>query len=167
LKEKGKNEFGKEEFIIKFMIILVQHGKAFTEQEDPERKLTPEGISETEKVAKFLASAGVKVNEIVHSGKTRAKQTAEIFSQYFKAPLRAENGLNPNDDPTIWIKRLEEIDNIMLVGHLPHLSKLTSLLILGSQEREVVKFRYSALLCLARQEKNWSIIWYITPEIIP
>jgi phosphohistidine phosphatase len=167
LKEKGKNEFRKEEFIIKFMIILVQHGKAFTEQEDPERKLTPEGISETEKIAKFLASAGVKVNEIVHSGKTRAKQTAEIFSQYLKSPLRAVDGLNPNDDPTIWLKRLEEIDNIMLVGHLPHLSKLTSLLIFGSQERETVKFRYSAPLCLVRQEKNWSIIWYITPEIIP
>jgi phosphohistidine phosphatase len=77
------------------------------------------------------------------------------------------DGLNPNDDPTIWLKRLEEIDNIMLVGHLPHLSKLTSLLIFGSQEVETVKFRYSAPLCLVRQEKNWSIIWYITPEIIP
>ncbi len=146
---------------------MVQHGKAFSEQEDPERKLTPDGISETEKVSKFLASAGIKVREIIHSGKTRARQTAEIFSQYLKAPSHARDGLNPNDAPEIWFKRLEEIDDIVLVGHLPHLSKLTSLLIFGSAEKEIVKFRYSSPLCLVRQEKNWSIMWYITPEIIP
>ncbi len=149
------------------MIILVQHGKAFSEQEDPERKLTPEGIYETEKVSKFLASAGVKVKEIVHSGKTRARQTAEIFSEYLKAPSQVRDGLNPNDDPVIWFKRLGEIDDIMLVGHLPHLSKLISLLIFGSTEKEIVKFRYSSPICLVRQEKNWSIMWYITPEVIP
>jgi Phosphohistidine phosphatase SixA len=103
----------------------------------------------------------------VHSGKTRARQTAEIFSEYLKAPSQVQDGLNPNDDPVIWFKRLGEIDDIMLVGHLPHLSKLISLLIFGSTEKEIVKFRYSSPICLVRQEKNWSIMWYITPEVIP
>jgi phosphohistidine phosphatase len=62
---------------------------------------------------------------------------AEIFSQYLKVSSRAQDGLNPNNDPKIWFKRLEEIDNVMLVGYLPH------------------------------QEKNWSIMGYVTPELIP
>ncbi|WP_256359212.1 hypothetical protein [Vulcanisaeta sp. JCM 14467] len=34
-------------------LYLVQHGKAFDEKVDPERRLTPEGVSETERVAKY------------------------------------------------------------------------------------------------------------------
>ncbi|MCX8028412.1 MAG: hypothetical protein N2712_00245 [Brevinematales bacterium] len=36
------------------------------------------------------------------------------------------------DDPPSWAKRLEIEDKIIIVGHLPYLSKLASLLIVGS-----------------------------------
>ena len=149
------------------MIFLVQHGKAYTEAEDPERRLTPEGVAETEKVARLLAAAGVRPGEIIHSGKTRARQTAEIFARHLGSPLRQEEGLNPNDDPTPWARRLAAADNIMLVGHLPHLSRLAALLLTGDPAREVVKFRHSAVLALAKEQDRWVIAWYITPELAP
>jgi phosphohistidine phosphatase len=147
------------------MILLVQHGKAYTETEDPERRLTPEGVAETEKTAKLLATIGIKPREIIHSGKTRARQTAEIFARHLGVPLRQEEGLNPNDDPAPWAQKLATIDDIMIVGHLPHLSRLTALLLTGNPEREVVKFRYSAILALVKEQDKWAIAWYITPDV--
>ncbi len=149
-------------------LYLAQHGKAFSEAEDPERRLTPEGIAETEKVAAFLARAGVKVREVVHSGKARARQTAEIFARHLGASARAEEGLNPNDDPATWATRADELaEDIFIVGHLPHLSRLASLLMVGDPQRELVKFRYSGVLKLERGEAGWRVAWYITPELVP
>ncbi len=77
-------------------LYLVQHGKAFDEKVDPERKLTPEGVSETERIAKYLSGVGITVTEIIHSGKARAKQTAEILAGYLGVSnVREVDGLNP------------------------------------------------------------------------
>ncbi|MBI3989381.1 MAG: hypothetical protein HY347_07165 [candidate division NC10 bacterium] len=39
---------------------------------------------------------------------------------------------------------------LMLVGHLPHLSRLTSALLVGDPEREVIRFRMGAIVCLSK-----------------
>jgi phosphohistidine phosphatase len=52
-----------------------------------------------------------------------------------------EKDLLPNDDPQEWASRLsEEKEDIMLVGQLPHLSKLASLLLAGSYEKDIIDF---------------------------
>ncbi len=149
-------------------VYLVQHGKAFDEKVDPERRLTPEGVSETERVARFLGGVGVAVTEIVHSGKARARQTAEIMARYLGVgSVREVDGLNPNDDPRIWFERISGLSHdIMIVGHLPHLSRLTSLLIMGNPDIRVVEFRYSGVLKLSRVEGGWVINWFITPDLV-
>jgi len=60
-------------------LYLVQHGEAKREEEDPSRPLTENGRREVEIVAKFLSEAGIKIDKILHSGKLRAAQTAEIL----------------------------------------------------------------------------------------
>jgi len=62
-------------------VYLVRHGKAKSKEEDPERHLTERGAEEVRRVARFLAAAGIQVSKILHSGKTRARQTAEISNQ--------------------------------------------------------------------------------------
>jgi phosphohistidine phosphatase len=52
---------------------------------------------------------------------------------------------------------------VMIVGHLPHLSRLASLLVLGDAEKEVVRFRMGAVVCLARSGESWSIDWTLIP----
>jgi len=55
----------------------------------------------------------------------------------------------------------------MLVGHLPHLKKLASLLLTGRDDLEIVKFRYGGVVCLERRENGlWSILWIIRPDIL-
>ena len=151
-------------------LYLVQHGEAKSREEDPSRPLTDKGKSEVEKVAKYAARIGLKVNRIFHSGKLRALQTAEILAKYLKPThgIEKADSLEPLANPKIWADRLKEIDeNLMLVGHLPHLSKLTSLLLTGNTDIEPIKFRMGGIVCLERiNRENWKLIWIITPELI-
>jgi phosphohistidine phosphatase len=147
-------------------IYLVQHGESYPENVDPERKLTPKGIEETKTVAKYLSKLGIKLNAILHSTKLRSKQTANIFSSELNVSNVFEvNNLEPLSDPKNTIQIIEKYEgDIMLVGHLPNLSKLVELLT-GS---ESVLFRYSGVLCLEEIEKDkWKIKWFIIPEIVP
>ena len=151
-------------------LFLVQHGEARRKEEDPDRRLTERGISETELVGRFLRDrVGVRVDKIIHSTKLRAKQTAEILAKYLSPrEIIEKEGLEPLADPTIWANKLRDIrENIMIVGHLPHLSKLLSILITGSSETEIVKFRYSGVVCLEKgEDEKWRILWMIRPDII-
>ncbi len=60
-------------------IYLVQHGKPVPKEENPDKPLSNQGKEDVERVASFLMKAGIKVDDIFHSGKTRAMQTAEIM----------------------------------------------------------------------------------------
>ena len=77
-------------------------------------------------------------------------------------------GLSPMDAPEIWHARLKEMDeNIMLVGHLPHLARLSSLLLTGNAEKIIISFKMAGIVCFKRSEENlWSLQWMLTPEII-
>ena len=83
-------------------LFLVRHGEATSKEEDPERPLTKVGRSNVVRIADWAASIGIRVDEIRHSGKLRAEQTAEIFSECLNAaPPRVVSGLAPNDDVTL------------------------------------------------------------------
>jgi len=143
---------------------LVQHGKTYPKEVDPERRLSEEGVRETESVARRARALEVKVREIWHSGKTRARMTAEIFSEYLGVDeLIEKENLAPLDDPRPIYEELMNIDyDVMVVGHLPHLSKLLSMLL--HVDTEVLRFKYSHLLALEREESGkFLIIWYIPP----
>ena len=151
-------------------LYLVQHAEAKSEEEDPQRSLSENGLADITRVAAFLNEhARIKVHSIMHSGKTRAQQTAEILVEHLQPPegARATDGLNPLDDPAIWMRRLVQMqDDAMLVGHLPHLSRLASQL-LSEEERTVVKFQMGGVVCLGRdEEKTWSVRWMLIPQLI-
>jgi len=152
-------------------LYLVQHGKAKTKEESPDRPLTDEGKAASEKTACFVAEqARVSVDAVFHSGKIRAQETAEIMAAYL-CPAKGvseEKDLSPNDDPKAWAARLEErLEDIMLVGHLPHFSKLASLLLTDSDEKDLIDFQNSGIVCLKRGESGlWRLNWMVTPEIL-
>lgn len=152
-------------------LYLVQHTEAKSEEEDPARPLTEKGLADIKRVARHLREhAAIKLAEIAHSGKTRAEQTAQVLAEAL-APLRGlakAEGLEPLADPKPWAERLAELDeDIMLVGHLPHLSRLTSRLILDDEERKVVRFQMGGVVCLERDtEGNWAVRWALTPELV-
>src|SRR5262245_32137331 len=101
---------------------LVRHGDAVSDRVDPERPLSAEGRGEVAAVARALARGGrVRPTAIVHSGKTRARQTAEILAAALGPPgaLERADDLAPEADPTAWAARLDGRSGVMLVGHLP------------------------------------------------
>jgi len=152
-------------------IYLVQHGKPVPKEKDPEKPLSKRGRTEVENIAGFFKNAGIHVEAIYHSGKTRARQTAEIMNSKInpgKEPQR-RGGLSPLDDVRAIAEEIkQEQKDFMIVGHLPHLEKLISVLITGSDSSQVVRFQQGGVVCLRTHEaeKNWSIAWMLVPEII-
>jgi len=153
-------------------IYIVQHAEAKPKSEDPERHITEKGRTETVKIAKIAEKiiGKNKIATIIHSTKTRSKETAEILSKFLqpaKGLIEKEN-IEPTADPNIIAKELKDIsEDVMIVGHLPHLSKLVSLLICENPEIEIVKFRYSCIICLEKEDSKWRIRWMLTPDTIP
>jgi len=150
-------------------LYLVRHGEAKPAEIDPSRGLTSKGIRDVTKVAEFLSNARITVNEIFHSGKTRAQQTASILADHITVQRGVfdADGLSPNDDPSIWTARLSRLtEDTMLVGHLPHLAKLTARLVCDDQKSPLIAFQSAGVLCLSRSQEGWSVEWMIIPDII-
>jgi len=63
-------------------VYLVRHGDAKSEEVDPERPLSDRGWAEVERVAKHVGQLRLPLAEIRHSGKLRARQTAETFAKF-------------------------------------------------------------------------------------
>ncbi len=151
------------------LIYLVRHGEALSELEDPARPLSALGKVNIQRLGDHLARHIKMVpGYIYHSPKARAVQTASLLSAAMPqapAPLQTD-GLGPMDDPDIWAQRLSSTDrDIMLVGHLPHLSRLTSLLLIWDPEKEIADFTPGTIVCL---EKTGSVRvkWMISPRIL-
>jgi len=152
-------------------LYLAQHGVAKSKAEDHERPLTNEGLEESRKVASYVSRLEIaQLNKIYHSGKLRAHQTADVFAEHLMLPGGVEHadGLAPLDDPTVWAERIRSAgEDIMLVGHLPHLAKLTALLLTGNPEFEIVRFRNSGVVHLESDEAGkWSLKWVLVPELL-
>jgi hypothetical protein len=62
-----------------FLLFLVHHGDAVGPGIEPSRPLSPEGREAVKRLAEGAAARGTKPAVIWHSGKLRAKQTAEAF----------------------------------------------------------------------------------------
>ncbi|MFC1567370.1 phosphohistidine phosphatase SixA [Thermodesulfobacteriota bacterium] len=150
-------------------LYLVQHGKSLPKDKDPQKGLSEEGIIETKRIAKIANGHGVSATGITHSGKTRARQTAEIFASALEPEggLQEKSGLNPLDDVTVFAGDIDSAENRMFVGHLPFMERLTAHLITGSVEKPVFKFQNSGIVCLDMDPdtQSWVIKWTITPHI--
>jgi phosphohistidine phosphatase len=151
-------------------LYLVQHAEANREEEDPTRDLTAEGRRDLESVAQHLRRLQVQVRQIFHSGKTRAKSSAQVMARYLQPPAGVSEmaELAPLADPEVWAARIAGMDeDLLLVGHLPHLDRLAALLLTGDPEKSVINFRMGGAVRLRRMEGGqWVVDWIIIPEII-
>lgn len=154
-------------------LYLVQHGESKAESEDPARPLTNAGRAAVEQVGYHLFRAALLAADVVirHSGKLRAAQTARILASCLRlaSPPQEAAGLAPNDPPEAALGLIAgSSSDLMLVGHLPHLSRLASLLLVGTVERAVVRFQMGGVVCLARDDSGaWALEWMLVPELVP
>lgn len=153
-------------------LFLVQHGLSTAKEIDPQKGLTEQGTSDTERIAEVARGYEIPVGRIIHSGKRRAKQTAEIFAKALAGDLSldAVTGISPLDDVKIFAETIIVEDNLMVVGHLPFMQRLVSYLSTGSEEIFIYKFQNSGIVCLDQSTEEdgtseWFIKWTLNPNI--
>ena len=146
------------------MIYLVHHGDAVGPEIDPMRPLSDRGRAAVLLVADEAARRGTKPEAIWHSGKLRARQTAEAFWKVCHplATLTAERGLQPMDPPS-WIqdRLIGETRNVMLVGHMPHLERLYRLLIGEKEQTPSIRFPPHGMVALELEGERWKEAWQV------
>jgi len=149
-------------------LYLLRHGEAKSKEEDPQRGLTDAGRADVTGMAAWAAVVGVQVDEIRHSGKLRAQQTAEIFAEHLGVRAVASPGLAPNDDVAVVASVIErEQGVVMLAGHLPFLERLAALMITGNSESKVLTLEASALLELSKRDHGWRVTGLMQPRLLP
>jgi phosphohistidine phosphatase len=150
-------------------LYLVQHGDALPKEQDPDRPLSDLGRQRVGSVARVMKSASAAPKRVLHSGKTRARQTAEIIAETLAIEDNPESlhGINPLDPvgPIADATRSWDRD-VMVVGHLPHLGKLAAVLVTGNENGSVVTFTPGTVVCLQRHEDGgYAVAWMLRPEL--
>lgn len=148
-------------------LYLVRHGQAVGKEIDRERPLSENGIAQTRVMGTFISrNLRTNITTVYHSTKARAAQTAGTLTGLLphQAQILVTDGLLPGDDPGIWSNRVSSMDtDTMLVGHLPHLSRLASLLLCWNSEISLIQFDTAAAVCLDNNTGAWLLEWMVSP----
>ena len=151
-------------------LYLVQHGECISDKVDPDKPLSDKGTSDIKNLGTFLKAGSIKVEKIFHSSKTRAIQSAKILAEHIctEKEVQVLNNINPNDPVDNLINELETWNqDTAIVGHLPYLSKLVSMLVTKNLEKTVVNYIQGSICCLEKNDSGeWSICWMIRPELL-
>jgi phosphohistidine phosphatase len=151
--------------------IAVEHGAAGYEDDD-QRPLTGKGERKVWMIAEAMKALEISFDSILSSPLVRARQTAEIVAEAFKAKKRMEltDTLSPQESAKLLIEYLGEqgaVDDVLLVGHEPFLSRLISLLISGDSESSIL-LKKGGFCKLSIQELRHgqcaTLEWLLTPK---
>lgn len=159
-------------------LYLLRHAEAsYDAVSDAERELTSKGVRSIETLCQHIKPKALNdLCEVRHSGFKRARQTAELFLNNIKRsmPMVEWSGMCPADDPCAQLRDIDQlVQSTMLVGHNPHLTCLTGLLLTGEPNPNCIRFKKSGLLCLEKVSDanamhpggQWQINWYLTPKV--
>jgi phosphohistidine phosphatase len=159
-------------------LYLLRHGHALRNRDDTLRPLSATGKRSITALAEFLAShAAFKHMPVWHSPLVRSIESAQLFTNallWDETQLTETGGLLPDDPPSRIAKVLKSHSkDTLIVGHEPHLSALTSLLLTGKAEPAMIKIKKGALVCLQRKDTRgsgrkpptWRVRWHINPEL--
>ena len=156
-------------------IYIVRHGDAeprVSGLAEADRKLTPKGKRDTERMARLAAAMNVRPDITLTSPYRRAKETAAIVLNSLKSDKLVETStLLPEEKPEqVWkeIRSHAKAREILVVGHEPQLSAFVAYL-LDSPDL-TLDFKKSALVRIqidklgAAPEGEWK--WIVTPGLI-
>ncbi len=161
-------------------VYLVQHAEAVPAEDNPDRPLSDKGRDDARRVASFLARS-VRVGRVIHSPKTRARDTAVLLAQALGpggVVEEAASGLAPDDSVEVAADLIAGwSEDTMVVGHLPFMGRLVSHLVAGSGDADVAAFQPGTVACLERAggedaedgengEGDWAVAWMVRPGLL-
>lgn len=151
-------------------LYLLQHGDAVPESVNPDRPLSEKGRLDVKRLARFVGWSAFKVARIVHSGKLRARQSAELMATEMGegAAPEAHPGLGPSDPVEMVASQAAGWQrDTLIVGHMPFLGRLAAQLVCGNPELPLAAFQPGSMACLERDASGrWSIAWMLRPELL-
>jgi phosphohistidine phosphatase len=148
-------------------VYLVHHAHALAAHIDHTQPLSTVGIAQAEQVARAAVEHGAKPALIWHSGKLRARQTAEAWLRLVNpfATFLAVRGLRPDDDPEIVDSALRaEVRDVLVASHMPFLPALLHRLTTGRRDRLSAPFPLNGCVALERAGELWHERWTIAPS---
>lgn len=149
-------------------LYLVRHGCYSVDALSQLDSLTEKGRHDIESLATFIKPFAYSVAGILYSHKNRAKETADLIALGFQSdqPPLIHSGLNPDDDVDLMASEIEARgEDLVIVSHLPFLNKLTSLLLTGEAELDLIDFEAGMMVCLEKTNREkWLLHFILTPE---
>jgi phosphohistidine phosphatase len=164
-------------------LFLVRHAKAelATGRDDYTRKLTERGRADARRVAKTLVARRFLPEVLIHSGATRAKETAMMFAAEWRGKVALEEDAHLYEASlTTLIDRTralrQEHKHVGLVGHNPGFGELAAGLVGAGPkpdlERLAAKFPTGAVAVVDFSIDRWEevelnsamLALYLTPS---
>ena len=148
-------------------LYVVRHAEAMSSDENPDRPLTDRGREQAKQVS-ALAGRHLSVSGIFHSGKTRARETAEILAAELGQGTQENEHLSPTAEPSELDDLLTDLDaDAVFVGHLPHTERLVSYLVTGFADEDIVDLGTASMACVTQDaEGEWRVRWLVRPDIL-
>ena len=151
-------------------LYIVQHGDSLPKDVDSDRPLSDRGRADIQRLAEWLSSQDVQVAQILHSGKLRAKETAEMLRPLLKSHGRIHEGqgLAPNDSPEAFLRQLQDLRKDTLVaGHLPFVARTVSQALTGAPDRQLVEFVPGSIAGIEHSDgASWRLFMFARPEFL-
>jgi len=151
-------------------LFLLRHGQAAKTSPDGSRSLTLHGKDEVRLVGEYFKKNKLKVEEVWHSPKTRAIETAEIFletSGNLEAVQEQKDSLKPDGDVDGTMQALEAFKgpSLILVTHLPFVAELACGLDPEKTGSEMA-FPTAGLAAFERKGGRWKWLWSLDPSTL-
>jgi phosphohistidine phosphatase len=150
-------------------LYLVQHGEAVAKAVDPERPLSEQGRADVGRLASWMGEQGVEVDRILHSGKTRARQTAELLEGLLKSggEILQQDGLAPNDPPAAILDTLyNQGEDVLVASHLPLVDRVLGLAIAKDSDQHLADFQPGTVAGIQHNsEGSWRLFMFARPRL--
>jgi phosphohistidine phosphatase len=143
------------------VVVVMRHAEPVSSMEAASRPLSVQGRRQADLMASWIAAVGIEPEEVRTSGRLRAKQTAEGLARRLGLPpgrVREWHALAPDANPEVAAADLDsDPRRVVLVGHLPHVERLASILVAGDPAALHLEMGYASAVVLAKTGERWAI----------
>lgn len=159
-------------------LLIVRHAIAFERDanrwpDDRKRPLTPEGTARARQAAKGLKRLVDTPQHHLTSPLTRAKQTADILTEFASWPAPVDcPALSPDESPEAALEALRagSRDLVAIVGHQPGLSELIAACLPGASQPKAFEIKKFGVALLSfdgpPRAGHAALRWLIAPRLL-
>lgn len=154
-------------------LYFLRHTTPFDGSPDEERRLTPGGHEDAERLGRFLVGAGVTFDAAYSSPLIRAIETAEnvvkLTNPGASLPVTPQFALLnevSQEDFQQWLNSLPPLDHMLLVGHAPKLGERIGVM-LGMEQPHAFGLSKGGLACVETADRlSGSLKFLVSPKIL-